>query len=202
MPSIFQSLLIAFLAVGLIATTGCKKHYIRDVDPSVPGRVRSTGPESQDVQGVADQMMRSLLRTPVIRDADRPPTIAVLPMDNNTRFAFNSDVYNTLLKARLNSQAHGRMVFVGRDVLPDIIAEREAKRTGTFDYDPAMRSQALAGADYFLVGRVDGLSTASTRGQADYLIYAYKLVDAENSIEVWEDYFETKREGRDDVLYR
>lgn len=187
------------LAGGLVA---CKKHNIKDVDPTKAGRVRSLGPESQDVLSVTDQMLRSLAKIPELNTPENPPIIAMLPMTNNTRHAFNQEIFSTLLKAELNKQSEGKYKFVSRDLNPDVIKEREMKRQGQVDYDPAQRAQAMAGVDYFLVGRADGLANVSTKGQSDTILYSFKLVDSETGIDLWEDTFMTKKEGKDDLLYR
>jgi len=193
------------LAASLAMTTGCKRREafnIRDVDPGQAGQVRSLGPESQDVRRLSDLMVRSLLDSRPIRNSAHPPTIAMLPMENNTRFAFNPEVFTTMLRGELNRQSDGQLFFVARNVMADIEAERAARREGTFDYDPERRTRSLAGADFFLVGRVDGMSTRSRQGDAEYAVYSFSLVDTETSLILWEDLFDVKREGRDDVVYR
>lgn len=202
-----RSLRLALVLTLVAATSGCagcrrQSFDVHDVDPAVPGVVRSLGPESQDARRVADLMVRSLSESDPILTATAPPTIAMLPMVNNTRFAFNQDTFSTLLRAELNTRATGRMRFVQREVMEDIQNERAAKRTGEADYDPERRTRTVAGADYFLRGKVEGLSTASTKGQAEYAVYIFELIDAETSIVVWENYYDVKKEGRDDVLYR
>jgi PBP1b-binding outer membrane lipoprotein LpoB len=142
------------------------------------------------------------MSSPAIQGSELPVTVAMLPMDNNTRFAFNKDVFANRLKAELNQKSNGALRFIARDVMQDIQSEREAKRAGEIDYDPARRTATVAGADFFLRGQVDGLSTASTMGQAEYSLYTFKLIDTETGIELWEDYYELKKEGRDDVIYR
>ncbi len=193
------------LICSILLATGCAKKEsfnIRDVDPGQAGTVRSLGPESQDVVRLADLMVRSLLESHVISSSEHPPTIAMLPMENNTRFAFSQEIFTTKLKAELNKQANGRLRFVARDLMDDIQAERQAKRAGEVDYDPEQRTLTVAGADYFLAGRVDGLGNASRLGQSEYAVYAFKLVNSETGIEEWEDLFDVKKEGRDDVVYR
>ncbi len=202
----FAASLLTVMLVAVVAlSAGCRsKYYIRDVDPERPDarRVRALGPESQDVITVADRMVRSLLENDTVQSHRNPPTIVMLPMVNNTRHAMNQEVFTTLLKARLNQEARDQLVFVSRDISEDIALEREMKRTGQVDYDPELRAMVPAGGDYFLRGRADGLANVSTRGQSDFIIYSFKLVDAETGIEVWEDYYQTMREGRDDVIYR
>lgn len=198
-------LITLLLSVAVALGAGCSRKdsfEIRDVDPGQAGQVRSLGPESQDVVRLSDLMTRSLLQTPQIREAETPPTLVMLPMTNNSRFAFNQEVFTSRLKAELNKASNGRYRFAARDMLEDIQTEREAKREGDLDYDPDKRVSALPGADYFLRGRVDTLDTNSRKGQAAYAVYTFKLVDAETSIELWEELYDVKKEGRDDVVYR
>lgn len=187
----------------IIGGSSCKKKFeIRDVDPDKPGVVRSLGPESEDIFGLSDFMVRSMLATPEVANRPKKPTVVMLPMVNNTRHAFNQEVFTSTLKANLNKQAKDRMTFVSRDINPDILKEREMKRQGQVDYDADLRAVAPLGADFFLKGRADGLANVSTKGQADTIVYTFKLVDAETGMDVWEDLYRTKREGKDDVIYR
>jgi len=205
MNPISKRILVLVLVAAAALSAGCgkkKSFNVRDVDPGQAGTVRSLGPESQDVIRLSDLMVRSLLESSTIKNAAQAPTIALLPMENNTRFAFNKEVFTTKLKGELNKTADGRLRFVARDLMEDIQAERDAKRAGEVDYNPDLRTRAVAGADYFLAGRVDGLSSASKMGQSEYAVYSFKLVDAETGIELWEDLFDVKKEGRDDVIYR
>jgi len=199
MYRIFAFLLISFVFVG------CAKKdsfNIRNVDPGQEGTVRSLSAESQDAIRIASQMSRSLLESPVIAESEFPPTIVMLPMENNTRFPFNKDVFTTRLKAELNTTSNGKMRFVSRDLAEDVNTERELKRDGVVDYDPNRRTRTTAGADFLLKGQVVGLSTRSGQGTAEYSLYTFKLVDAETAIELWEDLYEVKKEGKDDVIYQ
>lgn len=198
-----KTIMILTLLAGVVVLPGCRKKFeIRDTDPAKAGTVRSLGPESQDVINVADKMLRSMINNPSIANRQDAPTVVMLPMSNNTRHAFNSEIFSSLLKSELNKQANGRLKFISRDINADIQKEREMKRAGEVDYDPNLRAQAPGGADYFLKGRADGLANVSTKGQADTILYSFKLVDAETGLDVWEDNFMTKREGKDDVIYR
>lgn len=197
------TLLILLMLPAIALTAGCKKKFeIRDVDPSRAGEVRSLGPESQDVLAISDEMSRSLLASPAFKDSSKSPTIVMLPMVNNTRHAFNQEIFSSLLKVELNKSSNGRLKFVARDISEDVLKEREMKREGDVDYDPDLRARVPAGADYFLKGRADGLAAVSTKGQSDTIGYTFKLIDSETMIEVWEDMFITKKEGKDDVIYR
>lgn len=196
-------LIPALLAIIVLASSCAKESFdIRDVDPTQAGTVRSLGPESQDVIRVADLMTRSLLDSPIITDGPQPATIALLPMENNTRHPFNKEIFTVRLRAELNRNGRGALRFIAREEMEAIQAERAAKRAGEVDYDPDRRTLAVAGADFLLKGQVLDLSTASRKGQSDYALYSFQLIDAETGLNLWEDIYEIKKEGRDDVIYR
>jgi len=172
------------------------------IDPSRPGEVAGLGIESQDLEEVADKMLRSILDTRVIAEAEKAPTVVLLPVENNTRFPINKDIFLSLIKARLNSEAKGKVRFLARDEMEAVKLEREQKRAGEYDYDPTKQAAKLLGGDYFLTGKLEGMSQKGREGASDYVLYTFKLIDAETTEEVWEDYAEMKKEGLDDVIYR
>ena len=196
------------LAAVLIAAVGCSTvddtpgRRVREIDPSRPGMMSGTGPESQDVLAISDKMMRSLLSAPAIANASKPPTVALLKFRNRSRFPINSRLFLKKLRLSLNRKASGRVIFLARERMADVLAEREAKRSGALSSDPTKAHAAVAGADYFLTGDLDGLAKSSAGGRSDYLLYSFQLIDPESSAVLWEDEFETKRAGQEDAVYR
>ncbi|NJN37314.1 MAG: hypothetical protein HC794_10065, partial [Nitrospiraceae bacterium] len=120
-------------------------------DPERAGKVRALGPESQDAIQLSDMMVRSIETSGALKGRTDIPVIAVLPMRNNTRFAFNSEVFTNLLRSELRKQAKGKYQFVSRDIIADIQTEREMKRDGSVDYAPGELTNAPAGAQIFLI---------------------------------------------------
>jgi len=62
--------------------------------------------------------------------------------------------------------------------------------------------QEFKGADYFLTGSLQGMSTRTDAGTSDYILYDFHLVDARTSAIVWEDSAEIKKQGLQDAAYR
>jgi hypothetical protein len=58
------------------------------------------------------------------------------------------------------------------------------------------------GADNFLTGTLDGLTTRTTAGTSDYILYSFRLIDARTSDIVWENSAEIKKQGLEDAAYR
>jgi PBP1b-binding outer membrane lipoprotein LpoB len=195
-------LLVAALLSGCATTADEIGRLVTRVDPTKQSSVAGTGIESNNILEVADKMVRSMLKSPAIALAENPPTIALLSIKNNTRFPINKRIFLALMKARLNSQAHGKMRFLARDELEAIRQERKLKREGKADFDSMKKRQSVAGADYFLTGRLEGHSTAGRKGVSDLILYTFKLIDSESSVEVWEDFVHIKKEGLDDIVYR
>ncbi len=175
---------------------------VREIPPDQPGMVAGTGPESQDMIRVTDQMVRSILATPAVARARTTPRVVLLPVENNTRFPINKNIFLIRTKAMLNSRAAGRIKFLAREELDTVQAERDMKRSGELAGNPDRMARAPFGADYFLKGQLDGMGQASAGATSDYILYTFKLIDAETSEEVWEDFAEIKKQGLDDVVYR
>jgi hypothetical protein len=169
------------------------------VDPSEQSLGAGTGIESQDLQQVTDHMARDLLGIPEIANAEKAPTVGLLPVENNTRFPIQKDIFNKRIKALLNSQCRGKLLFVARDRMEAVNKERKIKDEGVVT---SSGEKPLAGVDYFLTGELTGMSQTGSTGQSDYVLYTFRLIDAESSIEAWEGMSEIKKEGLEDVVYR
>jgi len=166
------------------------------------GFVAGTGVESQDLVMVADKMARSILSLPQIANAATPPTIVLNPVDNQTRFPINKDIFLTRIRAQLNSKARGKIMFLARNQMEALEKERNLKREGavTASADPSV--QEFKGADYFLTGTLQGMSTRTKAGTSDYILYDFHLIDARTSGILWEDSAEIKKQGLEDAAYR
>lgn len=202
----------ALVGLTVVALAGCTTYGtsiqnvpgrpVREVPVSRPGFVQGTGPEGSDVVTIADQMMRSLLSSPVVAQADHPPTVVLLEMRNNTRFPINSDLFLNRLRGALNTQAAGRMIFLARDRIDAVQAERALRREQGWTADPNLAQVAPASADYFLTGEMTGLSNMGPAGVEDYILYQFQLIDTESSAMVWEGQYEIQRVGQNDAVYR
>jgi penicillin-binding protein activator len=175
---------------------------VTQISASDPGFVASTGIESQDVVAVTDRMARSILAIPQITNAVGTPCIVLDPIENDTRFPINKDIFLTRIEDELIRKAGGRVNFLARDRMNTLQHERELKQSGqvTASADPA--ASEFKGADYFLTGKIEGISTRTAAGDSDYIRYSFRLIDARTSIEVWGDFAEIKKQGQSDAAYR
>ena len=202
--------LILSAAAAALSATGCASSGVRN--PSgVPvtemraderGFVSGTGIESQDLVNVTDKMARGILSTPEIARAQGTPRIVLDPVINETRFPINKDIFLTRIRTQLNEKAAGKVRFLARDRMATLERERDLKQSGqvTSSSDPNVNE--FRGADFFLTGKLQGLSTRTSAGTSDYILYSFQLIDPRTSDIVWEGSAEIKKQGLEDAAYR
>ena len=196
---------LAALVAGCASSSGVKNPSgvpVTHMNADEQGFVAGTGMESQDLVMVADKMARSILSIPQIANAATPPTIVLNPVDNQTRFPINKEIFLTSIRKNLNSKARGKVMFLARSQMAALEQERNMKREGSVTASADPNIQEFKGADYFLTGTLQGLSTRTKAGTSDYILYAFHLIDVRTSAIIWEDSAEMKKQGLEDAAYR
>ena len=196
---------LAALAAGGVLLAGCasdKAVPVTEMRGDEKGFVGGTGVESQDLVRVSDKIARGILSAPQIAAAVAPPVVVLEPVLNETRFPINKNIFLDRIQAQLISKAQGKVTFMARERMAALEREREMKRTGQLTATGNPLAQEFKGADYFLTGTLQGLSTRTSKGTSDYILYAFQLIDARTSAIVWEDNAEIKKQGLEDAAYR
>ena len=203
-----------FIFAGLLATgtlfVGCATSGVqnpagapvREMRPDERGTVQGTGIESQDLVSVTDKMARSILGIPEIAQAHVAPYVVIDPVRNDTRFPINKDLFTDRIRIQLNSKATGRVKFRARDRMQALERERQLKQSGQVTASADPNVVEFRGADYFLTGKLGGLTTRTSQGTSDYILYSFQLINARTSEIVWEDSAEIKKQGLEDAAYR
>lgn len=166
------------------------------------GFVAGTGIESQDLVTVTNKMARGILAVPEIANAHGTPRIVLDPVVNETRFPINKDIFLVRIRTQLNSSANGRVRFLARENMKTLEHERQLKQEGAVQSSSDPNVVEFKGADFFLTGKLQGLSTRTSQGVSDYILYSFQLIDARTSDIVWEDSAEIKKQGLEDAAYR
>ena len=205
-----RSLKFLTLSAGLALLAGCATSGVKN--PSATGVtemrgdekgfVGGTGVESQDLLRVSDKIARGILSAPAIAGASRPPVVVLDPVINETRFPINKNIFLDRIQAQLISKSGGKVTFLARERLAALERERDMKRTGqvTASSDPAV--QEFRGADYFLTGKLSGMSTSTKNGVSDYILYTFQLINVRTSEIVWGGDDEIKKQAQSDAVYR
>jgi PBP1b-binding outer membrane lipoprotein LpoB len=166
------------------------------------GFVQGTGIESQDLVTVADKMAREILSIPQIARAQGVPRIVLLPVKNDTRFAIDKELFLKEIRADLNEKAAGKVIFLARDRMAELEKERELKQTGQVTSSTDPNVNRFKGADFMLTGELSGLTTRTSLGTSDYVLYTFQLLDPNTSDIIWEGKHNIKKQGLEDASYR
>ena len=195
----------AALFTGCATTSGVQNPSgvpVTEMRPDERGAVAGTGVESTDLVTVTDKMARSILGIPQIARAATKPVIVIDPVVNDTRFPINKDLFTDRIRIALNRNAIDRVTFLARDRMKALERERALKQAGQVTASSDPRVVEFRGADYFLTGKLGGLTTRTSQGTSDYILYSFQLIDARTSEIVWEDSHEIKKQGLEDAAYR
>ena len=206
---------LSILSLGIVASgaliSGCASSGGVQNPSGVPvtemkaderGFVAGTGVESQDLVAVTDKMARSILGIPEISRATGTPRIVLNPVVNETRFPINKDIFLTRIRTQLNSKSAGKVRFLAREQMAALEKERELKQSGQVTASADPNVVEFKGADFFLTGKLQGMTTRTKAGTSDYILYSFQLIDARTSDIVWEDSAEIKKQGLEDAAYR
>jgi PBP1b-binding outer membrane lipoprotein LpoB len=196
---------VTFIVGAGCASTGVKNPSGKDVTvmrADESGYVAGTGIESQDLVAVTDKIARNILDVPEIKTAQTPPRIVVDPVINETRFPINKDMFLNRIQTELISKAGSKVRFLARERMATLERERELKRTGQVTAATDPKVNEFKGADYFLTGKLQGLTTRTSKGTSDYILYTFELIDARTSEIVFKDSMEVKKQGQEDAAYR
>ncbi len=166
------------------------------------GFVQGTGVESQDMVRVTEKMARGILAVPEIANATTPPRVVMEPVLNDTRFPINKTIFLDRIRGLLISKAQNKVVFLARERMDMLEREQKLKQSGQVTSTSDPNKVEFKGADYFLTGKLSGMSTSTGAGTSDYILYSFQLINPRTSEIVWEGMEEIKKQGVSDAVYR
>ena len=200
---------VALLFVGCQSTATINNAPGRPtiyVAPENPGKVQGVGMESQDIISMSDKMARDLLAQASLVSRPAPPRI-ILDSEyfrNEGSSRVNKNLITDRLRVSLNRSAQGRLLFVGREFVAAVESERRLKREGVTDQGSIRNTQATAGADFRLTGRIatsDAVDNKSGVTQR-FTQITFELVDLEYGTIVWSNIYDYAKAAQDDIVYR
>ena len=194
-----KAFLFLMLPLFLFGCATLETSHTRTILPDEDDNLGGSGIESTDIRTVARKMAVSILEVSEIAKAQGAPKIALLPVKNSTRFLINSEIFTKKIRIQLNENAQGKVRFLARDRIEDIMQERQRKRDNLVG---ASKEADMMGVDYYLTGELMGISKAAAGNRSDYISMSFQLVDAETSEIIWENEYEVKRVGEAGVVYQ
>jgi hypothetical protein len=199
---------IALIATALLSTLACTNinspngPSVTELRPGERGFVAGLGIESQDLVTISEKMARGILGAEPIANAKGKPVVVLEPIDNDTRFPVDNDIFLTRIRVALTGNANGKIQFVAREHIEKLEAERDRKLAGQVTGGEKIKGNQFKGADFILTGTFKAISSRGNAGASDYILYTFQLINPDNSDILWEGFHEIKKQGKDDVTYR
>ena len=191
----------ALLALLLPAVVACKTKTGR-VDINDDSKIMGTGLESADIEAMA-RLAKKLILVPQLTGPgiEEIPRVAIYPVRNETRHDFDAELLVRRLQQELMEHANGRVIFVvrNRSDLAVLEEERRKKREGEYT---STKQEMKKGADYFLTGVVQAISSTSGKLESDAIWVFFELRDPETAEVLWAGKYATKKVGRAGVVYQ
>ncbi|TQV74784.1 penicillin-binding protein activator LpoB [Aliikangiella marina] len=212
-----KNIIQTFLAASFVTLIGCgggsSVNYENErgrstvyEDAGTTGRVAGVGIESQDIVSMTDQMMRDMLQNEMLMGRDTPPRIVIDAESfvNESMNRINLNMLTDRLRIQLNRAARGRLIFINNHVAGRIAKERELKRTGMTDGGTIRKTQAMAGVDFFLSGRITSQNAVdSNSGETSrFTQIIFEMTDAEAGFGIWGGMYDFKKTAQDNIIYR
>ena len=211
----YKHLLIA--SVGTLLLSGCAGLNSSKVDNSA-GKTSiyqdvnnvdaysGVGVESQDISSMTDKMVRDLMSNAYIVARKTAPRIIIDEQyfKNQSSSRINKALITERLMINLNRASRGRLVFLEREAIEMVEAERNLKRSGHLSEGALGSTNKIYGADYRMTGKIMSLDAISNSkgGNSRYHQITFKLVDLESGAIVWSNMYEFKKAAQTDVIYR
>jgi hypothetical protein len=204
-----KHIITLFVSIALWAATGCNTNVnsahgpsVTELRPGERGFVAGLGIESQDLVTISEKMARGILGAEPISNAEGKPVVVLEPINNDTRFPIDKDIFLTRIRVALSKNAAGKISFVAREHMDKLEKERDLKISGQVTGGEKITGNKFKGADFILTGTFKAISSRGASGASDYVLYTFQLIDPDTSDIVWEDFHEIKKQGKDDVTYR
>ncbi|HIL24322.1 MAG TPA: penicillin-binding protein activator LpoB, partial [Verrucomicrobia bacterium] len=127
---------ILFVGTALTAVLGCSNinsphgPSVTELRPGERGFVAGLGIESQDLVTISEKMARGILGAPPIAKAEGKPVIVLEPINNDTRFPIDKDIFLMLIRDKLLEHAANKITFVAREHMDKLEKERDLKLSG------------------------------------------------------------------------
>jgi len=182
--------------VVLAGCTGSTKYMSPDEASDIE---MGTGLTSQDFRSIADKMAREMITLPYIQNANTPPKVAFVSVQNNSNDYIDGDMFLRKMRTQLMRFSAGKVVFLDRAIIDRIEEENRSKAHGE---RTSSGEKTVFGADFFLTGTIDEISKATNRGQTSYFRLSFRLTDAADSALVWEGEYEIKKHATTGWLYQ
>jgi uncharacterized protein (TIGR02722 family) len=181
------------LALCLIAFAACgPKAFVKgeydDVDRA--NNLNDQWSETDMKKSVAD-LVTSMVTSPVISSAKKPPLVMVTKLQNKTDE--HIDTQSIMDMVRVELMKRGRVAFVDKEAREDISDEYNYQNSGMVSEETKKGPGGQSGADYIVNGRLDSIVQEVGNAKTVYYKLTLNLTNLKSSVIEWSDNKELRK---------
>lgn len=149
----------------------------------------STGLDRRDLEKMLNENMKVLQSSAIIKrwEAEKSPTIAVLPLKNETSEHVESALESLMTDIETRLVNAGHVTVINRELQPQLIEEIRSQYSEAFDQSNIARWGKQIGARYFVTGKVFSADERKEDERRVQYFLFLQVIDAETSATVFQN---------------
>lgn len=149
----------------------------------------STGLDRRDLEKMLNENMKVLQSSAIIKrwEAEKSPTIAVLPLKNETSEHVESALESLMTDIETRLVNAGHVTVINRELQPQLIEEIRSQYSEAFDQSSIARWGKQIGARYFVTGKVFSADERKEDERRVQYFLFLQVIDAETSATVFQN---------------
>jgi len=187
MRSIFVRVLGLFVAAPLLLLSGCGPQAFTQGeydDVNSANLLDDTWSET-DMQVVAKSLVDSMMQSPAISAASKPPLVMVTNLQNKT--SEHIDTQSIMDKIRVAVMRSGKVQFIDKEAREDIKSEYDYQNSGMVSDFDKKGPGSQKSADFIVNGRLDSITKEVGNQKTVYYKITLNLTNLKTSVIVWSD---------------
>jgi len=187
------------IAVAAMFLLGCATGRSAYVDPSVVDEKGSQFGDT-DMKLMSEEMVTQLLQAPFIERVEKPASISIVGIKNETSEFINTDeIADKIMVALLNNGSQ-TFEFVDRSMLEETMNEFDLGSGGIVSTEEATKLGRAAGVDFLMTGTLSSITKVDRREDQRFYRLSVRLVDVERNTVAWVSEKEIRKVAKKGVL--
>lgn len=181
------------LALSLFLTTSCgPKAFVKgDYDDVTKENNLNDQWSETDMQKVVQDLVASLVKSPAIDQAKKPPIVMVTNLQNKTDEHIDTQSIMDMVSVEL--QRGGRVGFVDKEAREDVAKEYEYQNSGVVSGETKKGPGGQTGSDYIINGRLDSIVQEVGKQKSVYYKLTLNLTNLKTNVRAWSDYKQLRK---------
>lgn len=183
--------LVLPMVLAFVANCGPKAFTKGDYENPEDENLLSDEFSETDMQKMAKTLVDSMVKTPSITKASKPPVVMVTRLENETQEHINTTSIMDMIKVELGRS--GAVQFVDKEAREDVSKEYEYQESGMMDPASIKKKGQQIGADYILNGRLTSIVQQVGKDKTVYYKVTLNLTNLSTNLSVWSDHEQLRK---------